>query len=278
MASPRICVLASVAALCAGGSAHARAGLDATLAQDLARLQAVHGGTVLVLSADVPTLRGLARRVEREGANFALRSLSPTTPHPIRTAELALGKLGLRCAAIVDPDAESRLVLAGSCGPDSAVQLSETVPRVTAGGRGDRIESDATLSVSPALVSGKVADLSLEVRQGRKAGVQVSATRAEPIPDLNIVMMGIQVRRYWIGDFDNGLYGLAQFGGIHADGPVSEATLGIAREGTSPMLGAGLGLKLSLPGGLTADGHLGLAAQTLAPVAPLAGMRLGWSW
>ncbi len=284
------------ALLAAGGLAAVApaAAAGEPLADELARIANHHGGTVLVLASDRHVLRAVAPLVPAEGTaapalDIALRALSPAA-EPRAAAAAALAATGLRCGAILHrrPPAP-RVELVGDCQPAGATALAATVPRTTPRGRGELVESQATLSLSPALVSGGVQDLALELRTGPRQSVAFSATHVglATLPGLaggpasgplDLTMLHMQLRRYGLGDADTGLYGLASLGGLHAEGDVAGASLGLARPGTSPLLGAGVGLKLTMPGGLTADAHLGAALSTLAPVLPMAGARLGWSW
>lgn len=257
------------------------------LEAELQRVVEVHGGTVLAMAVDRQTRRALADLAERPGGpDIAVRASSPHYD-PQATAKRALADLGLRCAAVVDLTGPALLTLVGDCRPEAAVELSPHVERLSSGGRGERVESDVTLAITPAMVSGLLTELSWELRTDRTKSVGFAATRARTtapgaagleLPAAEATALVMQFRRYWAGDFDTGIYGLAQLGGVHAEGELAALTQGLARPGTSPTAGVGAGAKLTLPGGLTADVHLGLSTQTIAPVAPLGAARLGWSF
>lgn len=278
--------LALALALTASAAPGLRAS-PAALEEELKRVVGVHGGTVLALAVDRQTRRTLTELAEHPGGpDIAVRALSPHyDAHAV--AKRALGELGLRCAAVVDPVGPALLTLVGDCRAEAAVELSPQVARVSPGGRGERTDNGATLAITPAMVTGLLTELSWELRTDRTKSVGFAATRARStapgaagldLPAAEATALVMQFRRYWAGDFDTGLYSLAQLGGVHAEGAVSTLTQGLARPGTSPTAGVGAGAKLTLPGGLSADLHLGLSTQTIAPIAPLGAARLGWSF
>mgnify|MGYP004205818441 CR=1 FL=1 len=235
---------------------------------DLERIHTVHGSPLLLASHDPALLDDLGRWMTRSEQPYITRRL-PTVGTESYERQVALGRVDLRCGVMIGPT--WRLETFGDCtewvgGP---TQLAAAVPRrQPRTPRNQAFERGATVAVGPVMGTGTVVDFSAEARVSRKGSVAFAYTAIQVRSWGSPALLGIQARRYFAGDVDRGIYGLAQLGLLSTEH-------GAVR---SPGVAAGLGLKYTSRAGLAIDGYLGAGPGYPVRIQPAVGARLGWAF
>lgn len=247
--------------------AHA-ARVPADVVADLKQLHNAHGSPLLLVTQSPDVLADLNRWVVRTDHPYLARRL-PTVGTESYERQIALKRVGLRCGVLIGPT--WRLEPFGDCstwaqGPKS---VDAAIPRrQPTTPRRERFERGATIAVGPIMGTGTVVDFSAEARVSKKGSAVFTYTAIQVREWGSPALMAVQARRYFLGDVDRGLYGLAQVGLLSTE-------LGTVR---SPGIAAGLGLKYTTNIGFTMDGYLGAGPGYPVRVQPAVGGRLGWAF
>jgi hypothetical protein len=252
-----------------GGPSLAVAGaVPSDIRDDLARVHAEHGSPLLLVTQDTDVLHDLGRWLQRNDIPYIARRL-PDVGTPSYERQIALDRTDLRCG--IEVSATWRLESFGDCTPweDGPQRLHQAVPaRQPATPRGEKFETGAAVALGPVMGTGTIVDFSLEARVSRKGAVAFAYSSILVREWGSPALMAGQVRHYFLGDVDRGMYVLAQAGVLSTD-------LGAVR---SPGVAAGLGLKYTTRPGFMMDGYLGAGPGYPVRIHPAAGARVGWAF
>ena len=274
MPRPTVRSAAAVAVMLPGVATAARVPPD--VRDDLARIHAEHGSPVLLVTADGDVLKTMGRWLVRDQQPHIVRRM-PAIGTRSYELQIALDRADLRCG--VEVSATWRLERFGDCSSweGGPVVLSTAVPtKQPATERGRKFERVASIAIGPAMSTGTVVDISAEGRMSRKDSVAFAYTTIQVREWGSPALLAAQARRYVIGDFDRGIYGLAQVGMLSAE-------LGEVR---SPGAAVGIGIKYTTKPGLMADAYIGAGPAVperiheILPVGihPAVGGRVGWAF
>ena len=235
---------------------------------DISELHSQHGSPLVLLTEDPEVLKTLGKWLEKGELPHIARRM-PRIGTRSYERQIALDRFDLRCG--IEVDATWHLTPFGTCSPwiDGPSQVSAAVPRSQpTTERRRRFERGAAIAFGPVMSTGTVVDFSAEGRLSPRGSVAAIYSSIQVRDWGNPALMAVQARRYFIGDFDRGLYGLAQVGVLST------------QHGTihSPGIAAGLGLKYTTKPGLMVDGYLGAGPAYPVRIHPAVGGRLGWAF
>ncbi len=261
--------LPALLAMASGLSSLAWAGRVPTdIQEELGEVYEAHSAPLLLMSMDRDILDDLGKWLARTDAPHVARTL-PALGTLSYEQQIALKRVGLRCGVMVD--ARWHLHPFGDCaewseGPErlhaSVPSAQPTTPR------GYALDRGASLAFSPAMGLGTVVDFSGELRTSRRGSIAATVTAVQVRELGSPALLGVQGRRYLWGDFDRGLYGLAQLGMLSMEG-------GAVR---SPGAAVGIGVKYTTRPGLMADAYVGAGPGWPVRIHPALGARVGWSF
>lgn len=242
--------------------------VPADVVTDLEKLHQRHGSPLLLVTQSPDVLDDLNRWVVRADRPYLARRL-PTVGTESYERQIALKRVDLRCGVLIGPT--WRLEPFGDCSAwtEGPKRVDAAIPRRQPHTpRRERFERGATIAVGPIMGTGTVVDFSAEARVSKKGSAVFTYTAIQVREWGSPALMAAQARRYFLGDVDRGLYGLAQVGLLSTD-------LGTVR---SPGIAAGLGLKYTTAIGFAMDGYLGAGPGYPVQVQPAVGGRLGWAF
>jgi|GEM_PF-4786158 len=264
----RLARLATISLLTGLPAVATAARVPSDVEADLARLHARHGSPLLLVSQDADILHDLGRWVARSDHPHLARKL-PAVGTQSYERMVALERATLRCG--VQVSAAWQLEPFGDCDTwsDGPEALPASMPgRQPSSPRGSDFERGAALAVGPVMGFGTVVDFSAEARVSRKGSAAFTYSAIHVREWGSPALMAAQARRYFLGDVDRGLYGLAQVGMLSTE-------LGTVR---SPGAAVGLGIKYTTEPGLMADGYLGAGPGYPVRIHPAVGGRVGWAF
>lgn len=236
--------------------------------QQLADVHEAHEAPLLLLASEEDVLEDLGRWLERSDLPHVARRL-PAMGTLSYEQKVALERAELRCG--IQVSATWRLESFGDCASweDGPRSRPMGVPAAQPQGRRtDDFNRSTSLAISPLMGLGTIVDFSGELRLARRGSVAATVSAVRVREYGSPALMGIQGRRYLIGDFDRGLYGLVQAG-------VLSMEQGSVR---SPGAAVGLGIKYTTRPGLTVDGYAGAGPGWPVRIHPALGARVGWAF
>lgn len=259
---------AMVAVVAAWSSTAGAARVPSDIRADLAKLHTTHGSPILVVSEDPEVLKTLGKWLERGDEPHLARRV-PSVGTKSYERQIALQRAELRCG--VELSATWRMESFGDCSAwiDGPATVSTAVPsRQPTTERGRDFERGAAIAVGPAMSTGTVVDFSAEARVSRKGSAAFTYSAIHVREWGSPALMAAQARRYFLGDVDRGIYGLAQVGVLSTE----------HGEVRSPGAAVGLGIKYTTKPGLMADGYLGAGPAYPVRIHPAVGGRVGWAF